>query len=70
MSERGASTINEFCDWSRIGRTKVYECIGNGSLPIVKIGNKTLILKEDGEALLKRNLKTATPDLHAEAKAA
>lgn len=70
MSERGAFTINEFCDWSRIGRTKLYEFIGDGSLPIVKIGNRTLILKEDGEALLKRNLKVAMAAPCAEARAA
>ncbi len=52
MDNRGAFTIPEFCAWSRIGRTKVYELITAGELPVVKIGKKTLIRFKDGQALL------------------
>ncbi len=52
MQERGAFTIPEFCEWSRIGRTKVYDLIKRGELPVVKIDDRTLIRAEDGKALL------------------
>lgn len=62
MVERGAFTIPEFCAWSRIGRTKVYELIANGDLHVVKIGTKTLIRRVDAEELLNRFLtKIASP---------
>ena len=54
MDDRGAFTIPEFCAWSRIGRTKVYELIAAGELPIVKIGKRTLIRCSDGRALLEK----------------
>ncbi len=62
MDDRGAFTIPEFCAWARIGRTKVYELIAAGELPIVKIGKKTLIRFHDGQALLD---KFVTPDARA-----
>jgi excisionase family DNA binding protein len=35
-----------------IGRTKLYEAIADGSLPIRKLGHRTLILRRDLEAFL------------------
>jgi excisionase family DNA binding protein len=52
MNERYAFTVNEFCAWSRLGRTKTYEFIAQGKLPIFKIGSKTLIRVDDAKALL------------------
>ena len=52
MKDRGALTVAEYCAWSRIGRTKVYELINSGLLPVVKVGTKTLIRVSDGQALL------------------
>lgn len=52
MNDRYAFTINEFGDWSRLGRTKIYEMIKEGRLPIFKVGTKTLIRAEDAKALL------------------
>ena len=60
MDDRGAFTIPEFCAWSRIGRTKVYELIAAGDLPIVKIGKKTLIRFSDGRALLDKFITSET----------
>jgi excisionase family DNA binding protein len=54
MNDRGALNVNEWCRWSGIGRTKTYELISDGSLPIIKIGKKTLIRVSDGEALFNR----------------
>jgi excisionase family DNA binding protein len=55
-----AFTINEAIDVSRIGRTKIYEAIANGSLRAKKFGNKTLILREDLQDWLK-SLPSFTP---------
>jgi excisionase family DNA binding protein len=52
MNERYAFTVNEFCQWSRLGRTKTYEFIAEGKLPIFKVGTKTLIRVDDAKALL------------------
>jgi excisionase family DNA binding protein len=59
MQERGAFTIPEFCEWSRIGRTKVYDLIKRGELPVVKIDDRTLIRAEDGKALLDKFVQSA-----------
>lgn len=62
MNDRGALNVNEWCRWSGIGRTKTYELISDGSLPIIKIGKKTLIRVSDGEALFNRfRQKAPTP---------
>jgi excisionase family DNA binding protein len=57
MNDRGAFTVPEYCAWSRIGRTKVYELIADGTLPIVKVGKKTLIRVSDGQMLLNKLVK-------------
>jgi excisionase family DNA binding protein len=41
--ENGAFTINSFCVWAQLVRTKVYEEINAGKLYAVKVGGKTLI---------------------------
>ncbi len=43
MTNRALMTINEFLEWSRLGRTKTYELIGSGELPAIKIGRRTYI---------------------------
>jgi excisionase family DNA binding protein len=48
----GAMTVSEFCDWARIGRTKLYAEIKAGRIVPRKIGAKTLILRSDAEAWL------------------
>ena len=55
--DSGAMSISDWCQWSGIGKTKTYELIGDGFLPVVKLGNKTLIRRSDGEALLERFLQ-------------
>ena len=45
-------TIPEFCVWSRIGRTRVYEEIATGALRALKIGRRTVIKREDAVAWL------------------
>jgi excisionase family DNA binding protein len=52
MQEDGAFTINQFCAWASIGRTRVYELINCGDLKAIKLGSKTLIPKADARAWL------------------
>ena len=52
MFEDGAFTINQFCAWASIGRTRVYELINCGDLKAIKLGSKTLIPKADARAWL------------------
>lgn len=40
-------TIPEFCHWAKIGRTKVYQEIGSGALRALKVGRRTLIIRDD-----------------------
>jgi excisionase family DNA binding protein len=40
-------TVPEFIQWSRIGRTKVYEQIAAGALRALKVGRRTLIKRDD-----------------------
>jgi len=47
-----ALSIEETCKATGLGRTKVYEYIGEGSLKAKKVGKRTLILKSDLEAFL------------------
>lgn len=35
--------VRDFCDRYGIGRTKVYELLGSGTLEAVRIGSRTLI---------------------------
>lgn len=45
-------TIPEFCTWARIGRTKAYDEIGAGALRALKIGRRTIIMRDDAAAWL------------------
>lgn len=40
-------TIPECCRLAAIGRTKFYQLIGAGQIPIRKIGKKTLVAADD-----------------------
>jgi excisionase family DNA binding protein len=42
-------TINQCCRLAAIGRTKLYELIARGDIPIRKIGKKTLVAAADLE---------------------
>ncbi len=45
-------SIEESCQVSGIGRTKIYEAIGAGELIAKKAGRRTIILPKDLEAYL------------------
>ncbi len=52
-------TITDFSRWSRMGRTRIYEEIGRGALPIFKIGRRTYVRTVDAQAWLDRYVRTA-----------
>ena len=51
--DRLAVTITDASRMSAIGRSKLYEFIKDGRLPIVKVGAKTLVCVDTLKALLK-----------------
>ena len=51
--DRLAVTITDAVRVTAIGRTKLYEFIKDGRLPIVKVGAKTLVRIDALDALLK-----------------
>jgi hypothetical protein len=55
----GAMTVGEFCEWARIGRTKLYSEVKAGRIELRKIGAKSVILRSDGNKWL-HSLPTAT----------
>ncbi|HEY9579679.1 MAG TPA: helix-turn-helix domain-containing protein [Rhizorhapis sp.] len=59
MIEKLSYTVNEAAAAAGISRTKLYELINTGELPLVKIGRRSLIRRADLEALLARNLVRA-----------
>jgi hypothetical protein len=55
----GAMTVDQFCQWASIGKTKAYAEAKSGRLSLRKLGTKTIILRSDAEAWL-RALPTAS----------
>jgi excisionase family DNA binding protein len=47
--ELGAMTVKEFCASYKIGNTLIYDLIKRGDLRAVKVGRRTLILKQDAQ---------------------
>jgi excisionase family DNA binding protein len=47
MDQKLLYTISETCRLVSIGRTKLYELIGSGEIPLRKIGKKSLIAAAD-----------------------
>ena len=58
-----AYTVADAVRVSGIGRTTLYSLMGQGRLPIVKIGNRTLIRRIDLENLLSSNLMDCAAQL-------
>jgi hypothetical protein len=49
----GAMTVDQFCRWACIGKTKAYAEAKSGRLSLRKIGAKTVILRSDAEGWLR-----------------
>ncbi len=60
-----ALSIDEFCDAFGVGRTKVYDEINAGRLPIIKVGKRTIITM-DGAAEWQRTLEELSADAAVE----
>jgi hypothetical protein len=58
-STGGAMSVEEFCRWACIGKTKAYAEAKSGRLTFRKIGTKTVILRSDAEVWL-RSLPSAS----------
>jgi hypothetical protein len=50
--EPGAFSIQDFCRFAAVGRSKAYELIGDGVIGTRKIGRKTIILRGEAERFL------------------
>ena len=48
----GAFTVNAFCEWASIGRSKFYQEVQEGRLRLRKIGRKSVVTVADAEAWL------------------
>ena len=55
----GAMSVDEFCRWACIGKTKTYAEAKAGRLLLRKIGSKTVVLRVDADQWL-RSLPTTT----------
>jgi excisionase family DNA binding protein len=49
---RGAFTVDEFCGWARIGRSKFYQEVQEGRIRLRKIGRKSVITYSDASTWL------------------
>lgn len=50
--EKVAYTVPEFLSVYGIGRTKFYDLVKKGQLPIKKVGKRSLVIKADADAWL------------------
>ena len=55
---RGALTVDEFCGWASIGRSKFYQEVAEGRIRLRKIGRKSVVTIDDALAWL-NNLPVA-----------
>nr|WP_157872645.1 DNA-binding protein [Bradyrhizobium sp. ORS 278] len=51
-AQSGAMSVDEFCRWACIGKTKTYAEAKAGRLLLRKIGSKTVVLRVDAEQWL------------------
>jgi excisionase family DNA binding protein len=56
-------SIIEFAQWAGIGRTLVYQEIGEGRLAIHKVGRRTIISYADAEEWLKETAVVRGPTI-------
>lgn len=49
----GAMSVDEFCRWACVGKTKAYAEAKAGRLRLRKIGSKTVVLRADAEQWLR-----------------
>ena len=52
MTEKAAFTVDQFCTWAAIGRSKFYREVSEGRLRLRKIGRKSVVTMADATAWL------------------
>lgn len=63
-------TISECCKITMVGRTKFYELVGSGQIPVRKVGKKTLVAAADLKQWAERLPTTETAQRLSHAKPA
>lgn len=63
MSARVVYTVPQFCETFQTGKTRTYEEIKAGRLPIIKVGRKTLIRHEAAVRWLKEREAESNPTI-------
>ncbi|MGM4896097.1 helix-turn-helix domain-containing protein [Tardiphaga robiniae] len=58
FSQRFTCTIDEACEATGLGRTKLYELIGAGHLATTTVGRRRLVAVQSLLSLLKANMST------------
>ena len=59
FAQRLTCTINEACEATGLGRTKLYELIGTGQIATTAVGRRRLVLVSSLQALLDVNPSAA-----------
>lgn len=49
---RGAMSVDEFCAWVSIGRSKFYREVSSGRIQLRKIGRKSVVTMADAQMWL------------------
>ncbi len=49
---KAAMTVDEFCGWASIGRSKFYQEVNEGRIKLRKIGRKSIVTVNDADAWL------------------
>jgi hypothetical protein len=52
LESRGALTVDEFCGWASIGRSKFYQEVADGRIRLRKVGRKSVVTVPDARAWL------------------
>jgi hypothetical protein len=52
LENKGALTVDEFCGWANIGRSKFYQEVTEGRLKLRKVGRKSVVTVGDARAWL------------------
>jgi len=47
LEHRGTLTVDEFCSWASIGRSKFYQEVNAGRITLRKIGRKSVVTMAD-----------------------
>lgn len=52
LEQRGALTVDEFCAWAPLGRSKFYQEVTAGRIRLRKVGRKSVVTVTDALAWL------------------